>query len=225
MPSRNTTYGLVILLVALLIISGSGAAFYYVQYNQESTAKARYIQDLSGVNSQYGELATNFNSLLSSYNESLSLLSRALGVLNTSDPAYRQASTRLSALWSIYLKLRPASVNPITANVLFYFGNGTRRWYNNTQVQPGWSLYIATVVIMNGNVKAQWYPQYQSHFVTGIGGVSNARSNYWFLWTYNKTASWQLAQVGADQLNVYNGSVYAWTFCGADASFAPTCRP
>jgi hypothetical protein len=39
------------------------------------------------------------------------------------------------------------------------------------------------------------------------------------------TEEWQTAQVGADNLPVYNGSVFAWTYCGETPSYAPTCKP
>jgi len=109
--------------------------------------------------------------------------------------------------------------------VLFDFGNGTRVWYNDTAIQPGWNFYVETVILTKGGLAAQWYPQYGEHLVTGIQGVTNTQTKYWFLWTYSAAASWQSAQVGADQLTAYNGSIYAWTFCGATLAFEPTCRP
>ncbi len=103
-----------------------------------------------------------------------------------------------------------------SSHILIDFGNGTRIWYNDTKFQPGWNLYVATQVITNGHINATYYPQYAAHFVTAIYNVANTKSEYWLLWTHNATASWQMAQVGADQLQVYNGSVYAWTYCGSN---------
>jgi hypothetical protein len=108
-------------------------------------------------------------------------------------------------------------------NILIDFGNGTRTWYNDTEVQPGWNVYLATVVITNGNLNDTWYPQYGEHLMNGIDGVQNSQSSSWFLWSYNSTSSWQVAQVGADQLPAYNGSVYAWSYCGLTATYAPVC--
>jgi hypothetical protein len=212
-------------LSALLIISASVGVYYYYEFGLESQSKNQYINELTTATSQYNQLASDYNSSLSLYNKTFSLLVRAIAVVNTSQPIYQQASSELAQLWSSYLKLKPASGSLYTANILFEFGNGTRRWYNNTEIQPGWNVYIATVVLTNGNLQAQWYPQYQEHFVSGIDGVSNSKTMYWFLWTHNATASWQTAQVGADQLPIYNGSVFAWTYCGETASFTPKCVP
>ncbi len=216
---------MVAVFAALLIISASVGIYYYYEFGLESQSKNQTINELTTAASRYNQLASNYNSSLLLYNKTFSLLVRAIAVVNTSQPIYRQASSELSQLWSSYLKLKPASGSLYTANILFDFGNGTRRWYNSTEIQPGWNLYIATVVLTNGNLQAQWYPQYQEHFVSAIGGVSNSKTTFWFLWTYNKTASWQTAQVGADGLTVYNGSVFAWTFCGVTSSYKPTCKP
>ncbi|TLY00188.1 MAG: hypothetical protein E6K90_04415 [Thaumarchaeota archaeon] len=131
----------------------------------------------------------------------------------------------MSALWREYLVLKPASTQLQQDSVLVDFGNGTRSWYNNTQLQPGWNLYIETVVLMKGNVVAQWFPQYGSHLVSGIGGAGSTSTKYWFIWTYDKTQGWQQAQVGADQLQTQDGSVFAWTLCAVDQNFQPNCKP
>jgi hypothetical protein len=217
-------YGVALALVALLIISATAGAYYYYEYQQATQSKNQYVSELTTATSKYNGLASNYNSSLSLYNETFSLLVGTIAVVNTSLPIYQQASSHLSQLWNRYLSLKPASSSLYAADILIDFGNGTRHWYNNTQVQPGWNMYVETVVLSHGNLHAQWYPQYQEHFVSGIDGVSNSKTMYWFLWTHNATA-WQTAQVGADQLPIYNGSVFAWTYCGETASFTPKCVP
>src|SRR5438552_1312768 len=177
------------------------------------------------IDTRYALLAANYNGLLSNYSRSISLLSRSIAIVNTSQPVYREASRELSALWREYLVLKPASTQLQQDSVLVDFGNGTRSWYNNTQLQPGWNLYIETVVLMKGNVVAQWFPQYGSHLVSGIGGAGSTSTKYWFIWTYDKTQGWQQAQVGADQLQTQDGSVFAWTLCAVDQNFQPNCKP
>ena len=213
------------MLIALLIVTSSIAVYYYYQFGQETQAKNQYINEVKSINNKYDGLASNYNTILSLYNKTFSLLVRTISVVNTSEPVYQEASRELSQLWNSYQQLKPATTNSYASHILIDFGNGTRRWYNNTQTQPGWNMYIATVVITNGNVDATWYPQFGAHFVTGVGGVRNTKTNFWFLWAYNGTSSWHVAPVGADQLLVFNGSTYAWTFCAANSSFQPTCRP
>lgn len=226
--TTRTIYGITLVLVALLIVSATAGAYYYYGYEQVTQSKNQYVSELVAATNQYNKLVSNYNSSLSLYNETFSLLVRVIAVVNTSQPIYQQGSAELSQLWSQYLRLKPTSTSLYTADILVDFGNGTRHWYNDTQVQPGWNMYTVTVVLTNGNLQAQLYNFPVSgleHFVSGIYGVSNSKTMFWFLWTYNETASWQTAQVGSDDLPVYNGSVFAWTYCGETASYAPTCSP
>ena len=125
---------------------------------------------------------------------------------------------------SIYLKQLDQLNVKYDANILIDYGNGTYTWYNTTSVQPGSNLYSATVLVVNGYVNATCC-EFGSHFVTGIGGVQNSNSESWWLWTYNGTASWQVAQVGPDEITILNGSVFAWTFCGMTSTYEPACLP
>jgi len=212
----------------MLAVSGTVAAFYYAEYNAQASASNQYVKDLQQANSKFNQTATDYDMLLSQYNLSVSLLSRSVAQLNTSSPVYSQASTELAALWKTYLELKPVRATLYTADVLFDFGNGTRVWYNATAAQPGWNLYILTLVLSSGRMDAQWYPQYGEHFVTGVSGVENSPNLNmgWFFWSWNATAKWQNPPVGADDLNVYNGSVFAWTYCKYDQStFTPLCTP
>jgi len=217
--------GVAITLVALLIISATAGIYYYAEYQQATQSKNQYVSELTTATSQYDSLVANYNSSLALYNETFSLLVGTIAVVNTSLPIFQQASADLFQLWGRYLSLKPASSSLYTADILIAFGNGTAIWYNDSKVQPGWNMYTETVVLSRGDLQAQWYPQYQEHFLSGIDGVSNSKTMDWFLWTYNRTASWQKAQVGADELPVYNGSVIAWTYCGETASYAPECTP
>jgi hypothetical protein len=285
MASQKALYGITTILVALLVISSSLAAYYFFQYNQEVTNSNKLTSELQVVTPKYDSLATRYDDLLSEYNGSVSsfveltsiynstsssfltlsvaynatfsLLVGAISELNTSEPAYLNASSMLTRLWTQYLGLvsnykqisqsyenavldfdrsnnltiseqaRAVPVSILNADILIYFDNGTADWYNNTSIQPSWNFYDATLVVTGGNVVATWYPEYSSHYVTAIDGVSNdnAKNTYWFLWTYNATSSWQSAQVGPDELPMYNGSVYAWTYCGENSQYVPTCTP
>jgi len=105
----------------------------------------------------------------------------------------------------------------LDSDMLVYFGNGTRQWHNDTQVQPRWNLYTLTLAVTNGNVNSTCC-EYGSHFVTGIYGVQNqpSRNIAWLSWMYNVTGGWAPSQLGVDQINVYNGSIFAWTYCAYD---------
>ena len=284
MVLQKSAYGIIAVLIALLVMTSSLAAYYYSEYEQVSVSNNKLQTELQTASAKYTSLANNYNEVLSTYdgsvtsftkltsvynetsasflslseqfNLTLSLLVSTMSDINTTDSSYLNASRTLSGLWNQYIgitndyrqltlsfkailasfdsennltlseNIQSVRVSLLTSSILIYYQNGTADWFNNTSIQPGWNFYVATLVVTNGNVNATWYPQFSEHYVNGINGVMNSNSlnEYWFLWTYNSTM-WQVAQVGVDQLMMYNGSTYAWTYCGADANFNPTCTP
>jgi hypothetical protein len=131
---------------------------------------------------------------------------------------YYYQYTQAEALNSTYVsQLKQLNVK-YNSNIFVDYGNGTSHWYNVTNVQPGSNLYVETEIIANGQVNATYYPEYESHLVTAINNVGNTNSLYWLLWTYNKTALWQMASTGPDLLPVTNNSIFAWSYCGANCS-------
>ncbi len=211
------------------------------------------VTSFENLASVYNSTSASFLSVSNVFNQTFTLLVSAVSVLNTSDSAYINASQTLTQLWSQYLaitnqykqlssnfeailssfenknnvnlheNIQPVPLTLLTSNILLDFGNGTNVWFNDTAVQPQWNLYIATLVITHGNMNASYYPQYGEHLVTGIDGVQDTSNDYWLIWSYNSTASWQSPLVGADELPMYNGSIYAWTYCGPDESANPNC--
>ncbi|MDA4131359.1 MAG: hypothetical protein OK457_11365 [Thaumarchaeota archaeon] len=130
---------------------------------------------------------------------------------------YYQYNQELSVNSTYIQQLKNANVY-YYSNMLIDYGNGTRTWFNNTKLQPGTNVYIETQILSNGLVNATWYPQYSSHFVTAIFNLGDTKTMNWLLWTYNKTASWQMAQVGPDGLQATNGSIFAWSYCGSNCT-------
>jgi type II secretory pathway pseudopilin PulG len=225
--SKGTFYGVVITLVALLLISSALTVVYYNDYQQGASQNQKYVQELNTALAHYRSLSSSFNSSLSDYGTTLNLLATAVANLNTSTPAYRNASLALSSLWSSFEKLSSSGGHRALVygvHMLVNFGSGTRRWYNDTATQPGWNGYVVTLVVLNGNVQATWYPLYGEHLVTGIGGVSQSTTKSWFLWSFTG-GKWASSQTGADQLHINNGTSFAWALCSYDANFNPTCTP
>jgi hypothetical protein len=98
-----------------------------------------------------------------------------------------------------------------TSDVLFDFGNGTRVWHNGTLFQPGLNMYTATQILTGGRINDTYYSKYSEHFITAMYNVGDAGNDYWGLWVYN-ASTWQMPQVGADLIQVTNGSVFAWAY-------------
>ena len=226
MPAKGVFYGLIAVFLALLIILSSLTLYYYGQEQQSTSQNQKYADELTTALARYNSLSGSFNASLADYGTALALLSSAVANLNTSTPAYRNASLDLASLWSSYQQLSSASGRKAlvySVHLLLDFGNGTRRWYNDTSIQPGWNGYVATLILLRGNVQAVWYPQYGEHYVTGVDGAPQAQSTSWFFWSFE--GNWTLASTGADGLRVNNGTSIAWTLCGYDVNYDPTCSP
>jgi len=227
MQSDRAKNGAVVLLVALLLVMSSVATFYYGRYQGEVSDTNTYLSELKGALVKDNQLSKSYNSSLKDLNQAISLLTDALSNLNTSTPAYLQGSKELGALWSQYLALESENGTApakYSASMLIEFGNGSTRTFTDRAVEPGWNVYVATLVILNGSVQAVWYPEYQEHYVTAIDGVSGGPTTAWFAWTLNGT-QWELASSGADAIPVFNGTTFAWTLCPYNQSYQPTCSP
>ena len=226
MPTKGTFWGVVAVLAALLVLSSTATVIYYGEYEAAASQNQIYAGELKTALASYRTLQGSYDSSLSDYNETISLLVTAVANLNTSTPAYQEASVALSTLWGEYQALASSAGEThliYGIHMLVDYGNGTRVWYNDTAAQPGWNAYVVTLVLLDGRVQATWYPQYGEHFVTGIGGVSDSQSEYWFLLTYNSSSSWQVAQVGADAIPAVNGTTFAWIYCPENSEYLPTC--
>jgi hypothetical protein len=227
MPSNRTQNGVIVLLVALLLVTSSLAALYYGRYQTQTSETNSYVKELQAALTEYNQLSSSYGSSLKSFNRTLSLLTNALSNLNTSTPAYLEGSQVLGTLWNQYLALaseRGTSPARYSASMLLEFGNGTKRSFTDKMIQPGWNAYVATLVILNGSVQATWYPEFQEHYVTAIDGVSSGQTTAWFIWTLSGT-KWEVAQTGADAIQVYNETTFAWTLCSYNQSGMPECSP
>jgi len=180
MTSRSAFYGVTVAAVALLLITATVAGYYYFQDSNASSNNAQLTSELNNANANYSSLASNFNTLLSRYNQSIYLLSNSLAVMNTSLPAYQQASAQLAALWATYQSLTPAPKALLHDSVYFAFGNGTSRWYNGTAINAGWNLYIETVVLMKGQVAGTWYASPAS--IGSSGPTTRPHRGRWPSW-------------------------------------------
>ena len=159
MQSRGVLYGITLVFLTLLVISSSFALYYYGEEQQTASQNKKYVGELNAALTSYRSLSGSFNATLEDYRQTLSLLATAVANLNTSTPAYLNASTALSSLWGSYQALaddggRKAPTYQV--DVLVDFGNGTSRWYNDSSAQPGWNGYVVSLVLLNGNIQATW---------------------------------------------------------------------
>jgi hypothetical protein len=107
----------------------------------------------------------------------------------------------------------------IAANVLISYGNGTMKWYNETDVPSSWNAYALTLYLTKCSVQSRFYgPPLNEHFVTAINGVSNEGGFSWSIWIFCQSANaWTYSQVGIDLIALANGETLGWAY-GASSS-------
>lgn len=101
---------------------------------------------------------------------------------------------------------------------LINYGNGTKIWINNSRIPVGFSLFNITVKLTEGNIKADYYPQYESHFINSINGVGvnnnpEKQSWAWIAWYFNNNSfDWELYDKSSDIIYPVNSDIIAWYF-------------
>ena len=94
-------------------------------------------------------------------------------------------------------------------NILIDYGNGTKIWYNETEVPIGSSLLDAT-----GNVARVDYQLFQyGAFVTAINGRGGDPGYYWMWYFWNSTSrKWEMGPVAADAYILHHGDAVSWVY-------------
>lgn len=104
--------------------------------------------------------------------------------------------------------------NTASVNLLFNFGNGTRKWYNGTMVPAGSSLFNATRKVFGAEVIATFSPYGVSvDEIAGVGPSSDRPAHYWMWYRWDSEMNkWVLGETSADQYKLSPGESVAWAF-------------
>ncbi|MDA0988712.1 MAG: hypothetical protein O2783_06230 [Chloroflexi bacterium] len=116
------------------------------------------------------------------------------------------------------------AVSTIQVGLLIQVSEEDVRWFRDVEVPKGTNAYELTERVTEGDLEANYYPAFFSHFVEALMGVANEGSNYWltFLWNANQE-QWEPLPVGADLFSLKDGHVLAWSY--TDTSVEPSQLP
>ncbi len=107
---------------------------------------------------------------------------------------------------------------PITVSVLVEPSSGGARWFRDVEVPKGTDGYELLEAVTDGELEAEWFPEFRSHFVSGILGVAPEGAQFWGVFVWNETnAGWEPLPVGADLYSVKDGHVMGWALIEFDA--------
>jgi hypothetical protein len=109
------------------------------------------------------------------------------------------------------------SAPPITASVLVEVDDADARWFRDVEVPKGTDGYEFLEAAVEGELVAEWYPEFRSHFITAIDGTAAEGSAFWGFFLWNKgTSGWEPATIGADLLSVKQDHIMAWALVEYD---------
>ena len=99
----------------------------------------------------------------------------------------------------------------ISASILVEPASGDARWFRDVEVDKGTDGYELLAAATEGQLEADWFPQFRSHFVTSLLGTPSEGSRFWLTFVWDEPSeAWQPLPVGADLLSVKDGHVLGW---------------
>ena len=106
---------------------------------------------------------------------------------------------------------------PITASVLIEPSPEDARWFRDVEVPKGTDGYTLLEAVTDGDLEAEWFPEFRSHFVSAILGTGPEGAQFWGVFVWNETnGSWEPLPVGADLYSVNDGQVMGWALVEYD---------
>ncbi|MBI4298831.1 MAG: hypothetical protein HY666_03635 [Chloroflexi bacterium] len=118
----------------------------------------------------------------------------------------------------------PTPIPTIKVTMLVQVNEKDLRWYRDVAVPKGTNAYELTERITEGNLKAQWYPAFRSHFVQGILGVEGKAPFFWLIFLWDESEQkWEPLPVGSDLFSLHDGHALAWAY--TDTSQKPKPLP
>jgi len=117
---------------------------------------------------------------------------------------------------------------PITASVVVEPEAGGETWFRDISLPEGTDGYELLEAAVDGELEAEWYAEYRSHFVGSVLGVEPVGSEFWGVFVWDEgTSAWSPLPVGADLYSVKEGHVMGWALVeyDADSPQVPTSKP
>ena len=105
----------------------------------------------------------------------------------------------------------------IKASVLIEADASAPDWRRDVEAPKGVDGYELLEMAVDGDLEADWFPEFRAHFVKEILGVAPQGSEFWgvFLWNEGNGA-WEPLPFGADLFSVKDGHVMAWALVEYD---------
>ena len=116
----------------------------------------------------------------------------------------------------------PAAVETITVSVLVETDQQNPQWFRDVEIPAGTNGFELLDAATDGEVDAEWYAEFRSHFVSSILGVAPDGQEFWgaFLWN-DQSEAWEPLPYGADWFSVKDGHIMGWALAAYDPENPP----
>ena len=105
----------------------------------------------------------------------------------------------------------------VTATILIEADPATSRWVDGVVLPDGGNGYELLETAVGGELEAEFFFEFGSHFVWSILGIEAKGSGFWGVFIWNTDIdSWEPLAVGADLFDVEDGQIMAWTIVEFD---------
>lgn len=106
----------------------------------------------------------------------------------------------------------------IEASVLIEADASAPDWRRDIEAPKGVDGYELLEMAVDGDLEADWHPEFRAHFVKEILGAAPEGSEFWGVFIWNEgNGAWEPLPVGADLFSVKDGHVMAWALVEFDA--------
>jgi hypothetical protein len=107
----------------------------------------------------------------------------------------------------------------IRASVLVEADPAEPHWVRGFEMPKGTDGYELLEAAVDGELEADWFPEFHSYFVRSIKGIEPQGGEFWGVFVWNdSTGAWEPLPVGADLFSVKQGHVMAWALVDFDPS-------
>jgi hypothetical protein len=209
-----------------LLVSEYGSLYGNYYFDTLNATFSNYTILMPALGSLIADFGKNYTNLLvqtdinETYNQ---LLNDYENLLQTSNVTEDNFGSLLSEYYTLFnlsalkeLGLSVSKASTLSVNIVIDYGNGTVKWFNETEVPAGYTLFELTQEIVT--IKYSYY-SYMSPghvFVDSINDKSNVGYTSYWLWNYwnNADKSWVPGPVGCDAWLLQNGGIYEWKYEG-----------
>ena len=205
-----------------LLLSDYGALNSTYYYDTQNTTFSNYTSLMPVLRNLIADFEKNYTNLFvqvdinGTYNQLLYGYENSLQKGNVTEDKFGSLLSEYYNLFSVSalreLGLSVSNVSTLSVNIAIDYGNRTTKWFNQTKVPAGYTLFELTQKI--ATIEYGYYSMGPGHvLVDSINNKNGTFTSYWLWYYWNvNDKSWVFGPVGCDAWLLQNGGIYEWKY-------------